>query len=249
MVKRNLNKKKYLGGSNPDQTIKQVESISSNSRGMQPNMYNHMLVYVFMGPYILITFFILLSILNMNMKGVMYTIGVILLLGVISILQLFVPNTGIIKKCNFFGDFLNDIPTFSTALYSYTMVYLFMAMLNSNILNVGLMILLFCITALDLVIRSQTRCTNGIGILFGLIIGGIIGVFWYMLMAESGPKFLYFEEYVSNKVACSVPKKQDFKCRLFKDGQEIDSIDSGGLGIITTGPDNGSGGTDHTHSI
>ena len=69
------------------------------------------------------------------------------------------------------------------------MVYLFMAMLNSNILNVGLMILLFCITALDLVIRSQTRCTNGIGILFGLIIGGIIGVFWYMLMAESGPKF------------------------------------------------------------
>lgn len=249
MVKRNLNKKKYLGGSNPDQTIKQVESISSNSRGMEPNMYNHALIYVFMGPYILITFFILLSILNMNMKGVMYTIGVVLLFGIISTLQLFVPNTGIIKKCNFFGDFLNDIPSFSSALYSYTIIYLFMAMINSNILNVGLMILLFCVTALDMTIRSQTKCTNGIGILFGLIIGGIIGVFWYMLMAEAGPKFLYFEEYVSNKVACSVPKKQDFICRLFKDGQEIDSTDSGGLGIITFGPNEGSGVDEHIHTI
>ena len=251
MVKRKLNKKNYLGGTNPSDnpTIQEkANSAPNNGKAMEPNLYNRALIYVFMSPYILITFFLLLSIVNMNMKGMMYVIGVIILMGVISTLQLFVSSDVIPKKCNFFGDLLNDIPCFSTALYSYTIIYLFMAMINSNIINIALLITLFCITALDIVIRSQTKCTNGIGVIIGLIIGGAIGVFWYMLMVEAGPKFLYFEEYVSNKVACSVPKKQDFKCRLFKDGQAIDSIDSG-LGIVTGGQTMISGSNDHTHSI
>ena len=59
------------------------------------------------------------------------------------------------------------------------------------------------------------------------------------------PHLLYFDEYVSN-AACSVPKNQDFKCRLFKDGQEIDSVDTGfGLRTGIQQQD----GSDHTHNI
>jgi len=172
----------------------------------------------------------------------MYFIGVIVLGFVINAFSQYMIQNTDIKACNFFGDFLNDIPAFSTGLYSYTFFYLFIAMMNSNIMNMGFIILFLLMGAADARVRLNYKCTNLRGILFGIIIGGIIGTLWYTLMAQAGPKFLYFEEYVSNKVACSVPQKQAFKCRLFKNGVEIDFANSTGTNVSQ---ENG----EHIHSI
>ena len=229
MVKRRLN-----GGSGIE-------------RQLMPNIPNIFKVFVFMSPYVLIGFFLLLSIFNFNLKGIIYTLGVSVLIGAVTILNKSSINKSDIQPCNFFGDALNDIPSFSSGLYAYTFIYLYMAMINSDILNIPLLIILLSMFFADSILRFNIKCTTLRGIIFGAIIGGAIGVVWYFMFASAAPQLLYFDEYVSNKVACSVPKNQDFKCRLFKDGQEIDSIDTGfGLstGIQLDKPDG-----DHTHNI
>ena len=215
-------------------------------RQIKPNIPNIFKILAFMSPYILIGFFLLLSIFNFNLKGIIYIMGVCILIGIVTAFN----NTiykGSLEACNFFGDALNDIPCFSSGLYMYTFMYLFMAMINSNILNIPLLILLLSMFFADATIRFSVKCTDFNGIIFGGIIGLFIGATWYIIFANSAPHLLYFDEYVSNKVACSVPKNQDFKCRLFKDGQEIDSVDTGfGLSTGKPQPDNGA---DHTHNI
>lgn len=234
-------KRKISGGSDQASSLSNI-SQATGTRAMNPrSLYSSIGVTAFLSPYILISFFLLLSIFNSNMKGIMYFIGVMILGSVISMFSRFIVQKTDIKPCNFFGDFLNDIPGFSTGLYSYTFFYLFIAMVNSNIMNMGFIILFLLMGAVDATVRYNYKCTNGKGILFGIIIGGIIGTLWYILMSQAGPKFLYFEEYVSNKVACSVPQKQAFKCRLFKDGVEIDLANNTGLSV--------SQGDDHNHSI
>lgn len=218
-------KRKLSGGSgtvSASTSSNSVQNIGTRALNVH-SMYSQIGIMAFLSPYILISFFLLLSILNYNLKGLMYFIGVVILGFFINAFSRFkfIHNSDI-KACNFFGDFVNDIPAFSTGLYSYTFFYLFIAMINSSIMNMGLIILFLVMGAADARIRLHYKCTNIKGILFGIIIGGIIGTFWYILMSQADPKFLYFEEYVSNKVACSVPRKQAFKCRLFKDGVEID---------------------------
>ncbi len=219
---------------------------SGGERQLMPNIPNVFRVFVFMSPYVLIGFFLLLSIFNFNLKGIIYVLGVSILIGAITILNYTRSEGQNINSCNFFGDALNDIPSFSSGLYAYTFIYLFMTMINSDILNIPLLIILLGMFFADSAVRFTIKCTNITGIVFGALIGLIIGVVWYIMWANSAPHLLYFDEYVSNKVACSVPKNQDFKCRLFKDGQEIDSVDTGfGLSTGKQRVD----GSDHTHNI
>ena len=45
-----------------------------------------------------------------------------------------------------------------------------------------------------------------------------------MLLHEAGyDSLLYFDELLSNKVACSRPSKQSFKCSVYKGGELISS--------------------------
>ena len=212
MVKKNLN-----GGAenSPNSPSPQQQ------KSMKSTISNFMFVLSFMSPYILIGFFLLLTILNFNGKGIIYALGVLCLGIIISKFQYLIPTKDM-KRCNLFGDLLNDIPSFSTSLYSFTLAYLFMAMMNSNIINVPLIIVLSAMGVVDAALRLSWNCTNKIGILYGTVFGFIIGALWYTLWANMTPHLLYFDEYVSNKVACSVPKQQDFVCRLYKDGQEIE---------------------------
>ena len=238
MVKQKLkgcysNKK---GGSNQNSNI----DTEDKSKQLKETFYNSATLFSFISPYILISFFLLLSLFNSNSKGIMYVIGAMILAIIVKSFASLVPPISNIKACNFFGDIINDIPCYSTALYSYTFMYLFMAMYNSNIMNYGVVIIFLILGAADAAVRLNYNCTNGYGILYGLLVGGGIGTAWYFLFSSSSPQFLYFDEYVSNKVACSVPKKQDFKCQLYKDGQLVDSIDT------DTGT---SGGDGHIHSI
>ena len=225
MVKQKLSKGCYSnkkGGANQESTI---GSGQDKSKQLKETLYNSAAIFSFISPYILISFFLLLSLFNNNAKGVIYVIGAMLLGVIVKAFSFLIPGTVNIKACNLFGDIINDIPSYSTALYSYTFMYLFLAMFNSQIMNYGVIIIFLILGAADAAVRLNYNCTNNSGIIFGIFFGLIIGLVWYYLFSSSSPQLLYFEEYVSNKVACSVPKKQDFKCQLYKDGKLVDSID------------------------
>ena len=48
---------------------------------------------------------------------------------------------------------------------------------------------------------------------------------WYNMFKLSGnTSLLYYDDYTSNKVACSKPNKQTFKCSVYKNGEIIKSM-------------------------
>ena len=72
-----------------------------------------------------------------------------------------------------------------------------MAMINSDIMNFGVIIAILLLGAADSAIRLYLKCTNSIGILIALVIGLAFGAVWYIFISSTGPNLLYFDEYVN----------------------------------------------------
>ena len=63
------------------------------------------------------------------------------------------------------------------------------------------------------------------GVLLGTVLGYILGQLWFVLLKSSGNEsLLYFNETLSNSTVCSIPKKQTFKCSVFKNGELVETL-------------------------
>jgi hypothetical protein len=125
--------------------------------------------------------------------------------------------------------------TYSTYILSFTLMYFLMPMImlskqsNTNAINYGVLAFFIAYIALDLFIKKSLSCipaffsTLVIGdILSGVFLGGIIsGLIMYGTTLKS---YLYINEINANKEVCSMPSKQQFKCRVFKNGELVGNI-------------------------
>lgn len=91
-----------------------------------------------------------------------------------------------------------------------------------NVLAIFMFAALFII---DAFVRLNFDCTSKSGVAIGGIGGLIVGVFMYFALSWAGlGKFLYYNVGDSNKVYCSKPKEQNFKCYVYKNGNIISTI-------------------------
>jgi len=125
--------------------------------------------------------------------------------------------------------------TYSTYILSFTLMYFLMPMImlstqsKTNAINYGVLAFFIAYIGLDLFIKKSLSCipkilsTLVIGdILSGVFLGGIIsGLIMYGTTLKS---YLYINEINSNKEVCSMPSKQQFKCRVFKNGELVGNI-------------------------
>ena len=124
--------------------------------------------------------------------------------------------------------------TYSVYILTFTMMYLFTPMLmvskqhNVNIINYGILGFFLAYIALDLGVKYQLNCIKLVSslvigdVLSGLFLGGVIsGIIMYGSTLKS---YLYINEINTNKEVCSMPSKQQFKCRVFKDGTLIGNM-------------------------
>ena len=124
--------------------------------------------------------------------------------------------------------------TYSTFILTFTMMYLITPMImiskqnKINFINYRILAFFLAYIALDLFVKNQLNCIQlfsplVIGdILSGLFLGAIIsGIIMYGSTLKS---YLYINEINTNKEACSRPSKQQFKCRVFKDGTLIGNM-------------------------
>jgi uncharacterized membrane protein (DUF441 family) len=124
--------------------------------------------------------------------------------------------------------------TYSIYILTFTMMYLFTPMLmvskqhNVNIINYGILGFFLAYLALDLGVKYQLKCIKIVSslvigdVLSGLFLGGVIsGIIMYGSTLKS---YLYINEINANKEVCSMPSKQQFKCRVFKDGTLIGNM-------------------------
>lgn len=125
--------------------------------------------------------------------------------------------------------------TYSTYILTFTMMYFLTPMImisaqnKINVINYGVLAFFIAYIGLDLFTKISLSCVPGlftslvIGDIFsGLFLGGLIsGVIMY---GSSLKGYLFINEMNTNKEVCSMPSKQQFKCRVFKDGTLVGEL-------------------------
>lgn len=164
----------------------------------------------FMGPYTIIGFFIILSIFNSNIKGIVYFIGFIILYFFSTLIQI-EPTPE------------KDNMPFGTLVYGYTFSYLLFPMIQFSMMNYPLIVSMLCLMGVDIAYMSKTEFNiNKIAIAFILSI--LIGFFWSLIVSRMSPSMLYSTDYLSDKQVCSIPSEQTFKCKVYKNGELISTM-------------------------
>ena len=188
------------------------------------NNYREVL-YIF-APFIIVCYFLLLSIFNTNMKGIIYLIG--LLISCIS--TIFIGN-GIVGKfnnkdkealCNIIT--INHISEFSNVpisltIYCFTLAYLTFTMLSLNltfIIRAMIPILfLFVLIIMDILWISGKKCFGIEQISVAVGLSSMFGIVWGYIINSINNKELQY--YTSEDNTCTMPKRRMFKVnKLYK---------------------------------
>ena len=106
-------------------------------------------------PYFIVFFFVILSILNSNIKGFIYLFGLLIIYAIISIFKNSLPpnNLSADKICTVLGKYHGNQPSFISALYTYTFIYMILPMSFNNTFNIPLIMLLLIIIFIDYLTR------------------------------------------------------------------------------------------------
>ena len=98
-----------------------------------------------------------------------------------------------------------------------------------NVLNYGVLSFFLAYIMLDLFVKKSLSCIPSwfsslvisdimSGIFLGCVISGLI------MYGSNLKNYLYINEMNTNNEVCSMPSKQQFKCRVFRDGTLIGNL-------------------------
>lgn len=199
---------------------------------MQLNFSNMMQFFAAISPILLAFFLVMISIFNADIKGLVYLGGIL----TASLINLFVLNTLKIKSttlippsCNLieFPFNLNEYvsPAFNSMFISFTLIYLFMPMKYISGVNYPVLISIAGLLVLDGATKMMGGCTTFGGVALGSLIGLILGLLYFIaLYSTNHQDLLFFNAEPSNNVICSRPKKQQFKCVVYKNGEVLKEL-------------------------
>ena len=191
--------------------------------------FNIVVFLSFYSPIILATSMIYLSFISQNFKGFIYLgflIGVCIVRNFIYMLNgsKAEVNDGTICTSVQYSAYGN--PSFSAFVFAFTIMYLSLPMFSNGSPNFWVFFGLLVYFFIDLFIKIYKKCIIKtadlvLNILMGLASSALIVVLMY---GGGSGKYLFFNEISSNKEICSQPKKQTFRCQVFKDGTLVGNI-------------------------
>ena len=198
--------------------------------GIQLTLSNIMRLASLLAPILLVFFFVMLSILNQDFKGLVYVAGVLLATALnipLMNMQKSLASPDASLTCNLveFPYLTNyNSPALSSLIIAFTFAYLYLPMRANNQMNYAVVASIISLFAMDAVTKISGKCTTVAGTVLGCLVGILFGVCWYTIFHAAGADYLlYFDELDSNNVVCSKPSKQTFKCSVYKNGQLISS--------------------------
>jgi hypothetical protein len=203
-----------------------LEQPRQNAALNVPSVFTY---FSMISPFLVVLLFVFISIINSNLKGLIYLLGIFILFFFIllfqNVLRINLPSDAS-PYCQVFNfPFpLHGVPSFNSSIFMFTLVYLFLPMMMNDIMNLPLLILLLILYAIDCVIKNGNKCTTPIGIVLGSFVGLVWGLLWYFLIQSQNPELLYYDDLISNKIACSKPSQQKFKCSVYKNGELLKTL-------------------------
>ena len=118
----------------------------------------------------------------------------------------------------------------SSFFIAFSFTYLWMPMIYVNNINYSIVAIFIFFYIYDILGRRYILSNgvpnyDGIGTFTGTFTGITYGILcFYLIYSIGGDSMLYFSTSSSNKEYCSRPKKQQFKCNVYKNGQIISTL-------------------------
>jgi hypothetical protein len=198
---------------------------------MELNILSLTYLFLRLAPFILVSFFSLASVFNQDFKGFIYLIGLIfacfstVLLGnMIPIPFMPVPN----EICNMvtFGqsNSFSKLPL-SQCIFGYTAAYLFYVIFKYQYVLQNIPTLLFfpMIIMFDMAWNLKNSCYNIIQLAMSVGFGIGFGYLWAYVIDRTKMTQLQYFNQISGKPECSRPAKNTFRCRVYKNGQLLNT--------------------------
>lgn len=200
---------------------------------MELNIVNIIYLFFRLAPFLIVSYFTLQSIFNQDLKGLIYLIG-LLVASVVTVMIGNVipqPDKSLIpsadqpqitkqqsEKCNYLtlgqGQPVSKLPL-SQTVFGYTLAYLsyFIGVNNLTTQNIPTFVIFPLVILADMIWNVLNSCSTNIMLLTALIIGGLVGVMWAMIIDSTQMTNLTYFSGISNKDVCTKPSKSLYKCR------------------------------------
>ena len=192
---------------------------------MELNLINILYMFFRLAPFVIVSYFTLQSILNQDLKGVIYLVGLIVTAFITYLIAAFLPE----EKGLMTSDYsklrctqltigsnhpISKLPL-SQTVFGYTLTYLsyFIGVNNLQTQNITTFILFPLLILGDIFWSTTNLCSTPTYLLSSLIISGIIGLLWAMLIESTGVGGFAYLTGIANKDVCSRPTKSLYKCR------------------------------------
>jgi hypothetical protein len=203
---------------------------------MELNIVSFTYLFLRLAPFVLVSFFTLLSLFNQDFKGLVYLIGLLfacflnIVIGnpINPYIQLYEPKSGP-EICNMItlgenGESLSKLPL-GQAVLGYTFAYLLVPIASNHYENQNIPTLVFfpLLILFDAIWNMKNSCYSFFQLFIALLIGGFFGWFWGYLVDESNNKSLQYFAATGNNDVCTKPSAQTFKCAVYKNGKLLKS--------------------------
>ncbi len=187
--------------------------------------FNFILYTAFrLAPFILVSFFSLSSILNQDLKGIIYLAGLLFA----TFFAIMIGNMNYFKKpeaidpdneliCNVLtltdSGRLSNLPL-SMVVFAYTFFYLVDIIAHFKLAdqNIPTLIIFPLLIIGEFIWNRMYKCSNTAGIIAAFGVGSLIGWAWSAIIRSTGVVQLQYFNGISNAAVCSRPSKQKFKC-------------------------------------
>ena len=185
-------------------------------------------------PFLIIFFLLMSSVINQDFKVIIYLLGT----SIASLINIFFMYLIRSKRTEDASPFCNvftfpftvnsvaneryDAPSMTSMFISFTLAYIWIPMVFNppNTVNIPLVLTLSALLVIDIIAQHNQKCTNFLGSFLGTLVGFVMGAAWYGLVNSSGyQSLLYYSDFTGNKTICSRPKKEYFKCGVYKNGK------------------------------
>ena len=186
---------------------------------MDMNLASMGYLFFRLAPFILVCFFALGSIINGELKGFVYLIGLIATCFLSFTLVGFFgesadPNKSIL--CNSFSinNFYPEKTPMSLIILSYTFFYLVFPIAKHKLalFNIPTLIFFPILILADIWWLFAHNCFPVVNCVFTLLVAGACGVGWAAFIDQSNMESLQYYNVGSNRTRCSRPAKQKFRC-------------------------------------
>mgnify|MGYP003318840791 FL=1 len=181
-------------------------------------IFDYTMVHTFI-PILIISFFLLDSMINRNVKGIVFLIG----LAFTVMANIFIMSTFNIKQTESKNKLCNpitlngspitlNIPLTNTMLI-YTFINLFYTMCVNNFVlqNVVSICILLLLIGNDVAWLKMNSCFTDNHIMINVMVTIIVTIIWSVVIHKSNNKSIIYNLGLKNDATCQIPKKKTMK--------------------------------------